>query len=64
MVGLPGLAPASYEWANVWRSTVPFGTTPLTLGNLYASLWPELFDPRVPSQVTMNLTMRIYLSGM
>jgi hypothetical protein len=42
---------------------VPFGTTPLTLGNLYAGLWPELFDPRVPSPVTMNLTMRIYLSA-
>jgi hypothetical protein len=64
IVGLPGLAPASYEWANVWRSTVPFGTTPLTLGNLYAGLWPELFDPRVPSPVTVNLTMRIYLSAM
>jgi hypothetical protein len=55
---------AVYEGASVWRDTVRFGTTPLTLGFLYAGMWPELFDPRVPWQFTMDYTMRIYLSGM
>lgn len=52
------------DWANIWRSTVQYGTTPLAPEYILRGSWPEMFDPRVPWQVTMNFTMRIYLNGM
>jgi len=61
---------AVYEWASLWRNTVRWGGTPLTPESVLAGLWDvaspdfELFDPRVPSPITMNLTMSIYLAGL